>query len=103
MQFENSKGMISFQRQPRKYSRRARGGAISRNQMIVNKRMSAVRICVEWAFGKVLSLFAYLDFKKKSKGLPTTCRKILQKKKHIVMVCLFLYCTVHIFRTFFSN
>jgi hypothetical protein len=37
--------------------------------MIVNKRMSAVRICVEWAFGKVLSLFAYLDFKKKSKGL----------------------------------
>ena len=54
-----------------------RGGAISRNQMIFNKRMSAVRICVEWAFGKVLSLFAYLDFKKKSKGLPTTCRKIL--------------------------
>jgi hypothetical protein len=41
-----------------------RGGAISRNQMIFNKRMSAVRICVEWAFGKVLSLFAYLDFKK---------------------------------------
>jgi hypothetical protein len=54
-----------------------RGGAISRNQMIFNKRMSAVRICVEWAFGKVLSLFAYLDFKKKSKGLPTTCRKII--------------------------
>jgi hypothetical protein len=44
-----------------------RGGAISRNQMIFNKRMSAVRICVEWAFGKVLSLFAYLDFKKKIK------------------------------------
>jgi len=44
-----------------------RGGAISRNQMIFNKRMSAVRICVEWAFGKVLSLFAYLDFKKNQK------------------------------------
>jgi hypothetical protein len=38
-----------------------RGGAISRNQMIFNKRMSAVRICVEWAFGKVLSLFAPLN------------------------------------------
>lgn len=36
-----------------------RGGAISRNQMIFNKRMSAIRICVEWAFGTVLSLFAY--------------------------------------------
>lgn len=54
-----------------------RGGAISRNQMIFNKRMFAVRICVEWVVGKVLSLFAYLDIKKKSKGLPTTCRKIL--------------------------
>ncbi|CAC5418115.1 unnamed protein product [Mytilus coruscus] len=29
-----------------------RGGVISRNQMGFNKRMSAVRICVEWAFGK---------------------------------------------------
>jgi hypothetical protein len=32
--------------------------------MIFNKRMSSVCICVEWVFGKVLSLFAYLDFKK---------------------------------------
>ncbi|CAG2244686.1 unnamed protein product [Mytilus edulis] len=44
-----------------------RGGVISRNQMIFNKRMSAVRICVEWAFGKVLSLFAFLDYKKNLK------------------------------------
>ena len=41
-----------------------RGGVISRNQMIFNKRMFAVRICVEWAFGKVLTLFAFLDIKK---------------------------------------
>jgi hypothetical protein len=27
----------------------------------VIKRMSAVRICVEWEFGKLLSLFAFLD------------------------------------------
>jgi hypothetical protein len=44
-----------------------RGGVISRNQMIFNKRMSSVRICVEWVFGKVLSLFAYHDFKKNQK------------------------------------
>jgi len=40
-----------------------RGGIISCNGMIFNKRMSAVRICVEWAFGKVLILFVFLDFK----------------------------------------
>ena len=26
--------------------------------------MSAVRICVEWGFGKVISNFAFMDFKK---------------------------------------
>ena len=41
-----------------------RGGIISCNQMIFNKRMSALCICVEWAFGKVLTLFAFLDLKK---------------------------------------
>ena len=50
-----------------------RGGAISRNQMIFNKRMSAVRICVEWAFGKVLSLFAYLDLYYAVAVLLTNC------------------------------
>ena len=40
-----------------------RGGVISRNQMIFNKRISSVCIWV-WGFGKVLSLFAYLDLKK---------------------------------------
>lgn len=44
-----------------------RGGIISHNQMIFNKRMSAVRMCVEWAFGKVLTLFAFLDLKKNQK------------------------------------
>jgi hypothetical protein len=44
-----------------------RGGVISRNQMIFNKRMSSVRIYVECVFGKVLSLFAYLDLKKNQK------------------------------------
>lgn len=44
-----------------------RGGIISRNQMIFNKRMSVVHICVEWAFGKVLTLFAFLNLTKNQK------------------------------------
>jgi hypothetical protein len=55
-----------------------RGGAISRNQMIFNKRMFAVRICVEWVFGKVLSLFAYLDFKKNQKSTYNLSKNIIQ-------------------------
>ncbi|XP_069109973.1 uncharacterized protein [Argopecten irradians] len=44
-----------------------RNGVLSANQMLFNKKMSAVRICVEWNFGKVLSLFAFLDYKKNQK------------------------------------
>lgn len=34
---------------------------------LFNRRMSAVRICVEWQFGKLLTEFAFLDFKKNLK------------------------------------
>ena len=34
-----------------------------------NKAMSSVRVSVEWAFGKILQYFAYLDFKKNQKVL----------------------------------
>ena len=34
-----------------------------------NSAMSAVRVSVEWTFGKVIQLFAYLDFKKNQKVL----------------------------------
>ncbi|XP_062571196.1 uncharacterized protein LOC134233231 [Saccostrea cucullata] len=44
-----------------------RGGVISANQMRFNKRMSAVRVCVEWTFSKILNLFAFLDYKKNQK------------------------------------
>jgi hypothetical protein len=44
-----------------------RGGGISARQALFNKKMSAARACVEWAFGKILNLFAFLDFKKNQK------------------------------------
>ncbi|XP_067676193.1 uncharacterized protein [Haliotis asinina] len=44
-----------------------RGGVMTANQALFNKKMSAVRICVEWTFGKLLTLFAFLDFKKNQK------------------------------------
>lgn len=43
------------------------GRVISAQQALFNKKMSAVRTCVEWAFGKILSLFSFLDYKKNQK------------------------------------
>ena len=36
-------------------------------QAAFNGRMSAVRQCVEWGFGKIVQQFAFLDFKKNLK------------------------------------
>lgn len=44
-----------------------RGAAVNANENRFNKRMSAVRICVEWTFGKIIALFAFLDYKKNLK------------------------------------
>lgn len=38
-------------------------------QQAFNCKMSAVRQCVEWGFGKVVAEFAFLDFKKNQKLL----------------------------------
>ncbi len=46
-----------------------KGAIISEQQLQYNKTMSAVRECVEWSFGKVVSIFAFLDFKKNLKIL----------------------------------
>ena len=46
-----------------------RGAELTVNQMQFNKRMSKVRISVEWGFGKISQLFAFLDFKKNMKVL----------------------------------
>lgn len=38
-------------------------GHLTAAQQLFNKRMSAVRISVEWGFGKVVNLFRYVDYK----------------------------------------
>ena len=39
------------------------------DQQEFNSQMSKVRTCVEWGFGKICQLFAFLDFKKNLKLL----------------------------------
>jgi len=40
------------------------GEYVSAEEMEFNRVMSSLRVVVEWGFGKIISLFAYLDFKK---------------------------------------
>jgi hypothetical protein len=42
---------------------------LAEDEILFNKSMSAVRICVEWGFEKVVSNFAFVDFKKSQKVL----------------------------------
>jgi hypothetical protein len=44
-----------------------RGHNLTLEQKEFNKRMSMHRVVVEWVFGKIVSLFAFLDFKKNLK------------------------------------
>jgi nuclease HARBI1 len=44
-----------------------KGSHISEYQKEWNMRMSSVRVSVEWCFGKVLTLFPFVDFKKNLK------------------------------------
>ena len=46
-----------------------RGANISAQEQQFNSRMSSVRECVEWEFGKILKNFAFLDFRKNLKVL----------------------------------
>lgn len=39
------------------------------NRQIFNNNMRAMRVTVEWGFGKVVQLFAFLDFRKNQKLL----------------------------------
>ena len=41
-----------------------RGVRLTDDQQEFNSQMSKVRTCVEWGFGKICQLFAFLDFKK---------------------------------------
>lgn len=42
-------------------------GALNWREKLVNKKMSALRVSVEWGFGKVIQLFPFVDFKKNLK------------------------------------
>ena len=44
-------------------------GQVTQAEHEFNSAMSAVRVTVEWTFGKIVQLFAYLDFKKNQKVL----------------------------------
>ena len=44
-----------------------RGAALTDEEEQFNKRMSSVRVTVEWLFGKILSNFAFVDYKKNQK------------------------------------
>ena len=46
-----------------------RGAVLTPAQELFNKKMSKVRESVEWAFGKVIQYFAFLDFRKNQKVL----------------------------------
>ena len=41
-----------------------RGVRLTDDQQEFNSQMSKMRWCVEWGFGKISQLFAFLDFKK---------------------------------------
>jgi hypothetical protein len=44
-----------------------KSSAITEEEEEFNLRMSKLRVSVEWCFGKVLSLFPFVDFKKSQK------------------------------------
>ena len=46
-----------------------KGVHLSREQLEFNKRMSSVRVSVEWCFGDIVRYFAFLDFAKNMKIL----------------------------------
>lgn len=46
-----------------------RGSQLTQQQQAFNSAMSRVRVSVEWTFGKIVTYFSYLDFKKSNKIL----------------------------------
>ena len=44
-----------------------KGAFLNNQEKIFNSRMSKLRSSVEWTFGKILSLFAFVDYKKNQK------------------------------------
>ena len=63
-----------------------KGARITANEQAFNKKMSKVRISVEWGFGKIMQYFAYLDFKKNQKVL------LQPVGKYYAVACVFINC-----------
>ena len=63
-----------------------KGARITANEQAFNKKMSKVRISVEWRFGKIMQYFAYLDFKKNQKGL------VQPVGKYYAVACVLINC-----------
>lgn len=63
-----------------------KGARITANEQAFNKKMSKVRISVEWGFGKVIQYFSYLDFKKNQKVL------LQQVGKYYAVACVLINC-----------
>jgi hypothetical protein len=63
-----------------------KGARITANEQAFNKKMSKVRISVEWGFGKIMQYFAYLDFKKNQKVL------LQPDGKYYAVACVLINC-----------
>ena len=63
-----------------------KGARITANEQAFNKKMSKVRISVEWGFGKIMQYFAYLDFKKNQKVL------LQPVGKYYAVACVLINC-----------
>lgn len=62
---------------------------LSEKQKFFNKTMSALRVSVEYGFGKILQLFAFVDFKKSETLFATLENAILCRC--VVNQLLYLY------------
>ena len=66
--------------------RRPFKGMLTNNKKVCNRQWSEHRVCVEWAFGKMWSLWSFLDFKKNLKA------RLQPVGKYCVVACLLTNC-----------
>ncbi|KAK1945613.1 hypothetical protein P3T76_002661 [Phytophthora citrophthora] len=52
-----------------------KGASLSEDEQEFNKRMSSVRVSVEWGFGKIVRYWAFIDFSIKTEGLSSAFGK----------------------------
>ena len=74
-----------------------KGARITANEQAFNKKMSKVRISVEWGFGKIMQYFAYLDFKKNQKVL------LQPVGKYYAVACVLINCNTCLYGSLTSK